>query len=71
MATKGSRLDNIDAFEASTYRILLFQINVAMPCTTMAVLIRKAQSDISKLIRKGVSNVKAKGIDTTKPTTFE
>ena len=71
MATKGSKLDNIEAFEASTCLMLLFQINVAIPCTTTAVPIRKDQSDILELIIKGESSKKAKGIDTIKPTTFE
>jgi len=71
MATNGSKLDNIDAFEASTCLMLLFQINVAIPCTTTAVPIRKDQSDILELICKGVSSKKTKGTDTIKPTTFE
>ncbi|MNP27495.1 hypothetical protein D3C76_1204080 [compost metagenome] len=71
IATKGSKLDNTDAFEASTWRILLFQTSVATPCTTTAVPIRRAQSVIFELIRKGVSSEKANGIDTIKPTRFE
>jgi len=71
MATKGSKLDSTDAFEASTCRILLFQISVAMPCTTTAVPINRAQSVIFELIRKGVPSEKANGIDTIKPTRFE
>ena len=71
MATKGSKLDNMEAFEASTCLMLLFQIKLAIPCTTTAVPIRKDQSDILELICMGVSSKKAKGIDTIKPTTFE
>ena len=49
MATNGSRLDSMEAFEASTCLMLLFQINVAIPCTTTAVPIRKDQSEILEL----------------------
>ena len=51
MATNGSKLDSMEAFEALTCLMLLFQISVAIPCTTTAVPIKKAQSDISELIR--------------------
>lgn len=44
IATKGSKLDKMDALEASTCRMLLFQISAAIPCTTTAVPINKAQS---------------------------
>src|SRR5690625_6692067 len=62
IATNGSRLDSIDAFEASTCLILLFQISVAIPCTTIAVPIKRAQSETFVLIRNGLSSKKANGI---------
>src|SRR5699024_12510487 len=65
------KLDSIDAFDASTYRILLFQISGAIPCTTIAVPIKKIQSGMFILIRRGVSNINTKGIETIKPTIFE
>src|SRR5690625_2001665 len=71
IATNGSRLDNIDAFEASTCLILLFQISVAIPCTTIAVPIKRDQSEMFILIRNGLSSKKANGIATIKPTIFE
>ena len=54
IATKGSKLDNMDAFEASTCLMLLFQIKFAAPCTTTAVMNNKVQSENSELIRKGL-----------------
>lgn len=71
MATKGSRFDKMEAFEALTNLILLFQTRLAIPCTTTAVMINKAQSEKLGLIRKGESSKKANGIATKSPTIFE
>src|SRR5690625_4818858 len=71
IATNGSRLDSIDAFEASSCLILLLQITLAITCTTIAVPNKRAQSEKVVLIHKGLSRKKANGIATIKPTIFE
>ena len=71
IATKGSKFDKIEAFEASTYRIYLFQIRFANPCTTIAVPINNIQSESEVLILIGESSINTNGIDTIRPTIFE